>query len=64
MQINKQIAKLRKAKGLTQKDLAERLSVTVQAVSKWENSRCYPDIQLLPHIAKILDVTVEELLEN
>ena len=47
---------------MTQKDLADKLTVTVQAVSKWENSRCYPDIQLLPRIAKILDVTLDELL--
>ena len=47
---------------MTQKDLADKLTVTVQAVSKWENFRCYPDIQLLPRIAKILDVTLDELL--
>ena len=62
MQINKQITKHRRSKGLTQRALADRLGVTVQAVSKWETSKCCPDIQLLPELAKIFDITVDELL--
>ena len=62
IRINRQIPDLRKQKGITQKELAEKLGVTVQAVSKWENARSCPDIQLLPDIARILEVSVDELL--
>ena len=60
--INEQIAFLRKQKGLTQEELAGVLGVTNQAVSKWESAQCCPDIQLLPDIAKLFDVSVDELL--
>lgn len=62
IKINKQLPYLRSRKGITQKELANRLGVTAQAVSKWENAHCCPDIQLLPDIAKIFGVTVDELL--
>ena len=62
MKIGKQIAFLRKQKGFTQEELANALGVTNQAVSKWESSQCCPDIQLLPHMAKLFDVSVDELL--
>ncbi len=57
------IAELRKEKGLTQKELAEKLFVSDKAVSKWECGLSMPDITLLVPISKILDVTVTELLE-
>lgn len=56
------IALLRKAKGMTQEDLAEKLGVSSQAVSKWENDISCPDIQLLPQLAATLDTTVDSLL--
>lgn len=62
IKISEQIAFLRKQKGLTQEELAGELGVTNQAVSKWESAQCCPDIQLLPDIAKIFDVSVDELL--
>ena len=62
LQINKQILRLRTARGITQKELAGKLGVTVQAVSRWETAKCCPDIQLLPDIAKIFAVSVDELL--
>lgn len=62
IQINEQIAFLRKQKGLTQEELAKALGVTNQAVSKWESTQCCPDIQLLPDLAKLFDVSVDELL--
>lgn len=62
IKINEQIAFLRKQKGLTQEELANALGVTNQAVSKWESAQCCPDIQLLPDLAKIFDVSVDELL--
>ncbi len=60
--IGQRISNLRKEKNLTQEALADLLSVSGQAVSKWEQDRSYPDILLLPILAKILGVTVDELL--
>ncbi len=54
----------RKAKGLTQEELAAKLGVSPQAVSKWENNLSCPDIMLLPEISKIFGVTVDELLST
>lgn len=62
VKINEQIAFLRKQKGLTQEELAKRLGVTNQSVSKWESAQCCPDIQLLPAIAELFEVSVDELL--
>lgn len=58
------IANLRKQKGLTQEELGNQLNVSSQAVSKWENDISYPDIAILPELANILEVTVDELLGN
>ena len=54
----------RKAKGYTQKTLAEKLYVSDKAVSKWERSLSMPDISLLIPLAEILEVSVTELLEG
>ena len=56
------ICALRKKKGYTQSALAQILNVSNRTVSKWETGDGYPDITLLPDIAKALDVTVDELL--
>ena len=60
--IGNRIAKFRKAKGMTQEELANVLGVSSQAVSKWENDASCPDISLLPQLSKILDVTTDALL--
>ena len=60
--IGKRISEKRRNKGLKQDELAEMLSVSPQAVSKWENDQTCPDISLLPLLAKILGVSVDELL--
>lgn len=60
--IGKRISEYRKEKNLKQEQLAEMLNVTPQAVSKWENDLTCPDISLLPELAKILGVSVDELL--
>lgn len=58
------IAQVRREKELTQKDLAQRLHVSVQAVSKWERALSCPDIALLEPLAETLDLTVTELLSG
>ena len=61
MTIGKNIAELRKNKGMTQEQLAETLGVSAQSVSKWENEITMPDIMLLPVIAGCFDITIDEL---
>lgn len=58
------LLKFRKRSRLTQEELAEKLGVTFQAVSKWENAKAAPDIFLLPKIAKIFDCTIDQLLSG
>ena len=52
----------RKRLGMTQEQLAERMGVSAQAVSKWENNLSCPDISVLPELAEIFGITVDELL--
>ena len=60
--LGKRIAELRKERGLKQDVLAEKLAISSQAVSKWENDQTCPDISVLPLLAEILGVTVDKLL--
>ena len=60
--IGQRIAYYRKKAGLTQEELAEKCSVTPQAVSKWENDISAPDISLFPVLAELFNVTCDELL--
>ena len=62
--LGKRIAALRREKGLKQDELAEKLGVSAQAVSKWENDQTCPDISLLPLLSKTLGVSVDELLSG
>lgn len=62
MNIGEQILFLRKNRGITQEQLAQKLGITNQAVSKWESGQCMPDIQLLPEIAEYFKVSVDELM--
>ena len=62
--LGKRIAELRRGKNITQEEMAERLNVTAQAVSKWENDISCPDIMLLPKIADMLFVSVDDLLSG
>lgn len=57
--VGKQIASLRKAKGLTQNQLGERLNISFQAVSKWERGEALPDISILVDLANILETTTD-----
>lgn len=56
------ISSRRKEKNMTQNDLALKLNVTDKAVSKWERDICFPDVALLPEIAEILDLNLEDLI--
>ena len=58
------IRELRKEKGFTQNDIAQQLHVTDRAVSKWERGLCAPDISLLEPLAKILEVSIAELIQG
>ncbi len=58
------IAVLRKAKGLTQKQLAEMLNVSDKAVSRWERDECAPDLSVIPVLTDIFDITADELLRG
>ena len=62
--IGKFIKKLRKANNLTQDELAKKLGVTYQAVSKWENGKSIPDIAILKDISTLFNVNIDELLEG
>lgn len=64
MDFNVKLQELRKQKGLTQDELAEKLFVSRTAVSKWESGRGYPNIDSLKAIAKFFGVTVDELLSG
>ena len=56
------ISTLRKEKGMTQKDLADRLNITDKAVSKWERNLAFPDTATIPKLAEMLGISVEELM--
>ncbi len=61
--LGEKLKNLRKEKNISQEKLAQYLNVSFQAVSKWENSNTYPDIALLPEIARFFGITVDELLQ-
>lgn len=62
LNLSENIREMRKARGITQTELAQSLSVTPQSVSRWETGQAYPDVVLLPKIAKYFDVTLDELM--
>ena len=62
LSIGENIKLFRKAKDITQEQLAEMLNVSSQSVSRWELGTCYPDMELLPMLAEIFEITVDKLL--
>ncbi len=60
--INQNITRFRQEKRMTQEELAKRIGVTNQAVSKWESGKCCPDIELLPKLASLLGTSIDELM--
>ena len=63
MELGNKIAQLRQKAKLTQKQLAEELSISPQSVSKWENLAAYPDVTLLPKIAEVFGVSIDDLFD-
>ncbi|MBO4950331.1 MAG: helix-turn-helix transcriptional regulator [Clostridia bacterium] len=63
MAIGMKIRFLRKKNNITQRDLAKSLCVTSQAISKWENGKNMPDISILPVVARIFGVSMDELFD-
>jgi transcriptional regulator with XRE-family HTH domain len=62
MNLSANLKRLRKSRDITQEELASVLGISFQSVSKWERGDGYPDISLLPGIARFFDTTVDELL--
>ncbi len=62
LKIGKQIAILRKAKGITQAELGDRVNVSFQAVSKWERGEALPDAGILVELANVLETSVDNIL--
>ena len=62
--VGRQIADLRKVKGLTQSQLGERLNISFQAVSKWERGETLRDVGILLDLAKVLETTVDHILNG
>ncbi len=62
--IGKFIAKQRKAKKLTQEELATKLKINNKSISRWENGKCMPDLSLLIPLSKELDVSLNDLLSG
>ena len=61
MSIGRNISELRREKGLTQQQLAEKLGVSGQSVSKWENDVCAPDVAQFPQLAELFGVSIDRL---
>ena len=57
------ISSLRKEKGMTQLELAEKMGVTDKAVSKWERDLSFPDINSIPKLAEVFEVSIDELMQ-
>ena len=64
MEFNEKLQELRKSRGLTQEELAEKLYVSRTAVSKWESGRGYPNIDSLKEISMFFSVSIDELLSS
>ena len=61
--IGNQILLLRKRNGFTQDELAERLGISAQAISKWENGHTLPDTSMLPLLSQCLNATIDAILK-
>lgn len=64
MEIGSQIKKLRNALGLSQEELAEKIYVTRQTISNWENEKSYPDIHSLLALSSIFEISLDQLIKG
>ena len=64
MEIGSQIKKLRNAQGLSQEELAEKIYVTRQTISNWENEKSYPDIHSLLALSSIFEISLDQLIKG
>ena len=62
--IGEKLSKLRKENGISQEELAEKLNISRQAISKWENNESLPDTENLIAIAKLFNVSIDFLVGN
>ena len=62
MKFSENLRRLRKERGYSQEELAEKLSVTRQAISKWENATAMPDLKKITETAQLFGVSMDELL--
>jgi len=63
MNLSEKIFELRKAHGMSQEQLAEKMGVTRQSISKWESGESLPDVDRLPELSRIFNVTTDYLLK-
>lgn len=61
IKIGKFISSLRKEKGYTQQDLADKLNVSNKSISRWENGKTMPDLSIIPNLCKVLGISINEL---
>ncbi|PTJ62023.1 helix-turn-helix domain-containing protein [Mammaliicoccus sciuri] len=64
MEFHRVLKKKRKETNLSQEDLAKKLKISRQSISKWENEKGYPNIETLLEISEIFNITVDELLKG
>ena len=64
MELDKELKRLRKERGITQEYLAKKLYVSVQTIYKWENGKCLPDAINLLNIAQFYEVSLDYLMKN
>ena len=63
IKIGENIKRLRRGKGMTQEQLSELLNVSCAAVSKWESGDTYPDIMMIIPLARIFNISIDELMD-
>lgn len=64
MKLSDKIIKLRKANGWSQEDLAEKMNISRQSISRWENGTALPDANNILHLSKLFNVTADYLLND
>ena len=63
MTLGEKLSQYRRTSGMTQQELGERLNISAQAISKWENDLSEPDISTLKKLSELFDISMAELLD-